>query len=219
LDDKVPCVTYGLRGVIHASVEISSERPDSHSGVAGGSIQEPMSDLINLLACLTEKGKITLKGFYDHVRGLTPSEAKFYDAISRKWYATSGIWLTVSGYEPSTLMARWRLPSLTIHKIVTTGSSQGSVIPHRALALISMRIVPDQKLEEIVAAFEQTMHSRFKDLNSTNKLNVVISQQADWWLGDPENRGFKTLKKAVAEEWGVDPLYIREVYPPPLHPS
>jgi di- and tripeptidase len=89
LDDKVPCVTYGLRGVIHASVEISSERPDSHSGVAGGSIQEPMSDLINLLACLTEKGKITLKGFYDRVRGLTPSEDKFYDAISRKWYTIS----------------------------------------------------------------------------------------------------------------------------------
>ena len=86
LDDQVPCVTYGLRGVIHASVEISSDRPDSHSGVAGGSIQEPMSDLINLLARLTEKGKITLKGFYDHVRGLTSSEEKFYDAISRKWY-------------------------------------------------------------------------------------------------------------------------------------
>jgi di- and tripeptidase len=91
LDDKVPCVTYGLRGVIHASVDISSERPDSHSGMAGGSFQEPMSDLINLLACLTEKGKITLRGFYDHVRSLAPSEEKFYDAISRKWYPKSSL--------------------------------------------------------------------------------------------------------------------------------
>lgn len=86
LDDNVPCLTYGLRGVIHATVEVSSGRPDSHSGVEGGSIQEPMIDLINLLACLSEKGKITLKGFYDNVRELTPSEDKFYDAITQKWY-------------------------------------------------------------------------------------------------------------------------------------
>jgi len=116
-----------------------------------------------------------------------------------------------SGLQPSTVMARWRLPSLTIHKIVTTGSSQGSVIPHRALAFLSMRIVPDQNLEQLVTDLTDTMDSRFAEFNSTNKLNVVIQQQADWWLGDPENKGFRTLEKAVQEEWGVEPLYIREV--------
>jgi len=85
LDDKVPCLTYGLRGVIHASVEISSDRPDTHSGVEGGSIQEPMIDLIHLLSCLTDKGKITLKGFYDDVRPLTPYEEKLYEEITKKW--------------------------------------------------------------------------------------------------------------------------------------
>ena len=85
LDDKVPCLTYGLRGVIHASIEISSDRPDCHSGVNGGSIQEPMSDLVNLLACLTDKGRITLKGFYDDVRQLTSCEEKLYEAITKKW--------------------------------------------------------------------------------------------------------------------------------------
>src|SRR5271155_4467811 len=117
----MPCVTYGLRGVIHASVEISSERPDSHSGVEGGSIQEPMSDLINLLACLTSKGKITLKGFYDNVRQLTASEEKLYQAITKKWFILLRYVTHYSHQETSTLMARWRLPSLTIHKIVTSG--------------------------------------------------------------------------------------------------
>ena len=110
-------------------------------------------------------------------------------------------------------MARWRLPSLTIHKIVTTGSSQGSVIPHKARAVISMRIVPDQKIEQIISAFKETLHERFTELQSDNTLNVVVEHQADWWLGDPENRGFKTLERAVAEEWGIEPLYIREVIP------
>jgi di- and tripeptidase len=71
--------------VIHATVEISSARPDTHSGVDGGSIREPMIDLINLLACLTDKGRITLEGFYDNVRKVTPSEEKFYEAITKKW--------------------------------------------------------------------------------------------------------------------------------------
>ena len=85
LDDNIPCLTYGLRGVIHATVEISSGRPDSHSGVEGGSIQEPMIDLINLLGCLTSKGRITLDNFYTHVRPISFSEQKFYDAITQKW--------------------------------------------------------------------------------------------------------------------------------------
>jgi di- and tripeptidase len=86
LDDNTPCLTYGLRGVIHATVEVSSGRPDSHSGVEGGSIQEPMIDLINLLAHLTANGKITLPNFYDNVRKLTPDEDRFYSAITQKWY-------------------------------------------------------------------------------------------------------------------------------------
>jgi di- and tripeptidase len=77
-------LTYGLRGVIHATIEVSSNRPDSHSGVEGGAIQEPMMDVINLLAGLTDKGRITLKGFYDNVRQLTPAEEKFYEAITKK---------------------------------------------------------------------------------------------------------------------------------------
>ena len=116
-----------------------------------------------------------------------------------------------SNHETPSLMARWRFPSLTIHKIVTSGSSQGSVIPHKVRAVISMRLVPDQDLSQMVSIFQQTLHQNFATFNSDNKLDVVIENQADWWLGDPENRGFKALERAVADEWGVSPLYIREV--------
>ena len=118
-----------------------------------------------------------------------------------------------SHQETSTLMARWRLPSLTIHKIVTTGSSQGSVIPHKARGVLSIRIVPDQNLEQIASVFKNTLHEKFATLQSDNTLNVTVEHQADWWLGDPENKGFKTLERAVAAEWGIEPLYIREVSP------
>jgi di- and tripeptidase len=191
-------------------VEVSSGRPDSHSGVEGGSIREPMIDLINLMACLTDKGKITLEGFYDDVRDLTSGEEKFYDAITKKWYFLDTL-AHISRQEPSVLMSRWRNPSLTIHKILTTGSSQGSVIPHKAQAIMSMRIVPDQNLDSVVSQLKKTLYDRFKEFGSDNQLNVSVEHKADWWLGDPDNRGFKALEKAVREEWGIDPLYIREV--------
>jgi di- and tripeptidase len=212
LDDEFPCLTYGLRGVIHAAVEISSGRPDTHSGVEGGSVREPLIDLINLLSCLTDKGRVTLNGFYDDVRPLTPAEEKLYEAITKKTYLPNQVLRSHNSHqETSTLMSRWRFPSLTVHKIVTTGSSQGSVIPNRARALISIRIVPDQKLEHMVSLLKSTLYEKFKESESDNSLFVSIEQQVDWWLGDPENRGFKALEKAVAEEWRIDPLHIREV--------
>jgi di- and tripeptidase len=116
-----------------------------------------------------------------------------------------------SGQKTPSLMARWRFPSLTIHKIVTSGSSHGSVIPHKARAVISMRIVPDQCLNQIVSLFKKTIETKFAEFQSDNDLTVSAEHQADWWLGDPENRGFKALEKAVREEWGIEPLYIREV--------
>jgi hypothetical protein len=74
-----------------------------------------------------------------------------------------------------------------------------------------MRIVPDQSSEEMASLFKRTLHDQFAEFGSDNKLTVFIEQVADWWLGDPENRGFKALERAISEEWGVEPLYIREV--------
>lgn len=77
---------------------------------------------------------------------------------------------------------------------------------------MSMRIVPDQSLDKIVTLLKQTLHDRFKEFGSENQLSVTVEHKADWWLGDPGNRGFKALEKAVREEWGIEPLYIREVH-------
>ena len=74
-----------------------------------------------------------------------------------------------------------------------------------------MRIVPDQNLEHMVSLFRDTLQEKFAEFQSPNELNLTVGNQADWWLGDPENKGFKALEKAIGEEWGVEPLYIREV--------
>ncbi|KAI9476215.1 MAG: hypothetical protein EXX96DRAFT_601897 [Benjaminiella poitrasii] len=89
LGEDVPCITYGLRGVIHATVTISNPRPDLHSGVEGGAVPEPLMDLIHVLGKLVDNDKnVLIPGFYDNVSPLSEAEEKLYDPIV-EWMRTS----------------------------------------------------------------------------------------------------------------------------------
>ncbi|CAG8791800.1 28810_t:CDS:2, partial [Racocetra persica] len=82
LDDETPCLTYGLRGVIRATIEISSSKDDVHSGVEGGAVSESLNDLIRVLAKLVSNDNhILIPGFYDKVRPITEYEEKLYEPI------------------------------------------------------------------------------------------------------------------------------------------
>ncbi|KAK9384955.1 hypothetical protein V1515DRAFT_301463 [Lipomyces mesembrius] len=202
LDDEVPCLNYGLRGVIHLTVEVSSDRPDLHSGVDGGIDREPLMDLTKLLAKLTDDaGKVLVPGFYEPVRPIAEAEERLYEQIGEN----SSI-----GLSKELLMAKWRLPSLTVHAINVSGPPNQTIIPHKATATISLRIVPDQDTDAVSATIQQFLVSQFAAFKSRNHLSIKINRQADAWLGDPENAAFKTLASAVKEAWGVYPLYIRE---------
>ncbi|CAG8525543.1 4253_t:CDS:10 [Racocetra fulgida] len=169
-NSKTPCLTYGLRGVIRATIEISSSKDDVHSGVEGGAVSESLNDLIRVLAKLVSNDN----------QILIPDIK-------------------------NSLMSRWRHPTLTIHKIDVSGPNNVTVIPRSAKAAVSMRIVPDQDLEEIAANFVEYVELVFGELKTDNTIKV-----ADWWLGDPENRFFKAAEETVRQEWGVNPLYVRE---------
>lgn len=89
LGEDVPCITYGLRGVIHATISISNKRADLHSGVEGGAVSEPLIDLIHVLGKLVDSNKkVLIPGFYDNVSPVTEAEEKLYDPIV-DWMRTS----------------------------------------------------------------------------------------------------------------------------------
>lgn len=202
LDERTPCLNYGLRGVISASVEVSSDRPDRHSGVDGGVSREPTIDLVNLLATLTNKeGKVLIPNFYEPIQPLTASEEKLYEEIISK--ADIDI-------SKETLLAKWKFPSLTIHKIDVSGPGNNTVIPRSSKGSLSIRIVPEQNVEEIKTSFVNHLKSSFKEFNSDNKLEIKIVHESEPWLGDRGNAAFKILSCAVKEEWNTEPLYIRE---------
>lgn len=202
LNDTTPCLTFGLRGVLNASVTIKSDRPDLHSGVHGGLYREPTIDMVNLLSKLTsDTGEILIPNFYHSVRKVLPTEEALYDEISQA---------VCSQENKEMLMARWRFPSLTVHGIDVSGPGNTTVIPACSTARISMRIVPDQDLEDVKESVDKFVREQFSRFGSTNHLTVEFSHEAEPWLGDPMNAAFQLLKQALKDEWGVDPLFIRE---------
>ena len=203
LNDDVPCLTYGLRGVIHAKVSIQSHDADLHSGVHGSSLRdEPLKDLVRLTSgLLGHQGMIQLPGFYDPIPAPTAAEAVRYAAISRVLLAQDPTLATEVDELTMTLMRRWREPSLTLHRFNVSGPEDGSVIPRSAEAVLSIRLVPNQAMSRVRACLVDFLQGRFRQLESRNELFIYIGHQADPWLGDPDNDLFRTLEKAIMEVW------------------
>ena len=203
LNDDFPCLTYGLRGVVHATVQVESHRPDLHSGVDGSYlIDEALKDLIALIATLTgASGEIQIPEFFKSVLDTNLDEKARYDAISQ----------TLLLHDPGlgdaqklteSFRARWSQPSLTVHHIKTSGPATSSIIPRSATASLSIRLVPNQSAAVIEAALSRCLHDSFNKFNSSNHLLVNVTHRADPWLGDPNNQIFQTLDAAVVEAWG-----------------
>ncbi|KAJ7465280.1 hypothetical protein FB451DRAFT_1263169 [Mycena latifolia] len=198
--EDIPCITYGLRGVVHCALEISSNLPDMHSGIEGGAVVEPLLDMVHLLATLTNgQHEVRIPGFYDRVRQQTDAEKELYNRLAN-----------ITGRPAASLSSRWREPSLTVHSIEISGPKNATVIPGTIKSQVSLRIVPDQDLDTIAKSLCLHLENSFKDLKSPNKLNVNVKHTADWWLGELDDFWFKALESAVQKEWGVEPLRIRE---------
>ncbi|KAL8776466.1 MAG: hypothetical protein Q9213_008262 [Squamulea squamosa] len=203
LDDDIPCLTFGLRGVVHATVEVTSQRANLHSGVDGSQrINEAMKDMISILATLSNNnGLIKIPNFYDQVLPLTRNEERSFTAISKALVARDPERGDARQLAEQ-LKGRWREPSLTIHRINSSGPPGSSVIPHTATATISVRLVPRQTTSSVREALNETLQAAFAQLHTTNKLNITIDHTAEPWLGDPTNEIFQTLAEAVVDVWG-----------------
>ncbi|KAF8208681.1 hypothetical protein K438DRAFT_1961258 [Mycena galopus ATCC 62051] len=182
LQFDVDCRCVQVRSHPLISIEISSSLPDLHSGIEGGAVVEPLLDMVQLLATLTDaQHQVRIPGFYDQVRQQTAAEKELYQRLA-----------TITGRPAS---------SLSYHP---------TVIPGTIKSQVSLRIVPDQDLDSIAKSLCKHLQTSFEDLKSPNKLKVSVENTADWWLGELDDFWFKALESAVQEEWSMEPLRIRE---------
>lgn len=202
LDDEVPCLTYGLRGILRATIEIDSDEPDLHSGVDGSLLlDEPMKDLVSLVARLTgAHGRVQIPGFYEDIPPVTEDELALYHDVAHLLQRRSPELGTCEELATS-LRGRWREPTLTVHGIRTSGSANSTIIPCHASSILSMRLVPNQDVDRIAHSLESFLQAEFLKLGSKNHLKISIGHKAEPWIGDYNNKLFKTLEQAIREAW------------------
>jgi len=233
LGEETPCITMGLRGVIHATIEICGPDKDVHSGVEGGALREPMIDMIRLLSTLSDGDEVLIPSFYDAVRPVTAEERAAFTAIAsmerRGQRNLASHTHTHPKHQPpsnpaatpappasptpastESLIARWCRPSLSIHRLGVSGSGNATVIPSKVEAAVSLRIVPDMDAEKVGEALEAHVLGSFEALRSSNRARVRIDHRADWWLGEETSPYSQALADAIEAEWGEAPVSIRE---------
>ncbi|KAK9839468.1 hypothetical protein WJX81_003920 [Elliptochloris bilobata] len=230
--EQVPCLTYGMRGMISASIEVKGPQRDLHSGNEGGVFNEPLNDLTKVLASLVDgSNRICIPGFLDRVRPntLAPALARLDNSaeFSLSGYRDAlGVPQLVRAASTSELLrARWCEPALSVVDVrlgsdddnggeidpfYRFGPTRFSVIPHAVVGNVSVRFVPDQDAEELITALRQHVDTVFAGLGSSNTVTVRVKSVGDWWEADPESRLFKMAERAVAREWGRAPLFVRE---------
>jgi acetylornithine deacetylase/succinyl-diaminopimelate desuccinylase-like protein len=203
----LPCITYALRGIVALAVEVRSAGTPVHSGMAGGALADSAIALNVLLARLYwDNGPIPVPGLYDRVRPLTPSERAALKALpgeEAKWREDFGIlpgvrFATEKGvhvYEQT-----WRKPSVTVIAQEASSIRQASnqVLP-TATAIVSCRIVPDQKPAEV---YEQLKAVLTKDPPWGVQVTVKPQGQTDWWMTDPQGPAFEAAMAAMESGFG-----------------
>ncbi|WP_283641447.1 dipeptidase [Mesonia mobilis] len=160
-----PSITTGLRGLSYVEVEVTGPNRDLHSGLYGGAVANPINVLTKMIASLHDENKhITIPGFYDKVEELSPEErAKMGEApFSLEKYKKALDLNDVYGEEGYTTNERNSIrPTLDVNGIWGgyIGEGAKTVIPSKAFAKISMRLVPNQDWKEITELFKKHFES------------------------------------------------------------
>lgn len=217
LGTKKPCLTYGIRGISCFEMEIIGTKTDLHSGVYGGSVHEPMTDLIALLSKLVNPndGKILIPGIYDDVEVLTESEDSLYNDIvfdTDEFKESIGASKLLHESKEEVLKHRWRYPSLSIHGIEGAYSDSGfkTVIPARVIGKFSIRLVPNMTPEKVESLVCSYLNEEFKKLGSGNKFSIKMTSSGKTWKGDPNHPNFIAGRNATLKVWNEEPNFIRE---------
>lgn len=216
LGTSKPVLTYGLRGCNYYQVSISGPGADLHSGIFGGVVAEPMTDLVKVLATLVDcEGRILIPGIDDMVAPLTETEDKLYDDIefsASELNAAAGGDVGLHQEKKDILKHRWRYPSLSIHGVEGAfyGAGAKTVIPAKVTGKFSIRTVPNiesAKLDKLVLDF---VRSEFAKLGSKNSVEAELIHDGAYWVSDPFNDSFTAAAEATEHVWGVKPDFTRE---------
>lgn len=213
LSNETPSITVGLRGLSYLEVEVTGPNRDLHSGTYGGAVGNPINTLCQMIASLqNEKGEITIPGFYDKVETLSEeyrekmNKAPFNLEAYKKHLDITA----VKGEKGYTTIERTGIrPTLDVNGIWGgyIGEGAKTVLPSKAYAKISMRLVPHQNSNEITELFIKHFESIAPD---HVKVKVTPHHGGEPSVIPTDSIGYKAASKAMAKTWGKEPIPTRE---------
>lgn len=213
LSNDTPSINVGLKGLSYLEVEVVGPNRDLHSGVYGGSVANPINILCDMIASLQdEKGRITIPGFYDKVQELSDEyRAKMAEAPFNLENFKKDLGIDeVKGEEGYSTIERTGIrPTLDVNGIWGgyIGEGAKTVLPSKANAKISMRLVPDQTSDEITELFK----NHFLSIAPKSvKVKVTPHHGGEPAVTPTDSIGYKAAVKAMAKSWGKDPIPTRE---------
>ncbi len=204
-----PSITCGLRGITYMQVEVTGPDKDLHSGLYGGAVANPANVLTQLVASLVdENGHVTIDGFYDDVRVLTDSERIELNKapFSLDEYKRAVDVRDVAGEAGYTTIERTGIrPSLDVNGIWGGYIDEGTktIIPSKASAKISMRLVPDQDFNKMAELFEK--HFR-KIAPRSVRVDVRFLHGGAPYVSPTDMPAYKAAERAVEQTFGRKPL-------------
>ncbi|HWF18113.1 MAG TPA: dipeptidase, partial [Verrucomicrobiae bacterium] len=210
---KHPALTYALRGIAALEITLHGPSRDLHSGIFGGSVDNPAMALCQLLAKLRDKnGRITIPGFYDDVAPLSAYEKKQLarlpgnDTAYRKFLGVPQLF-GEKGY--TSTERRTARPTLEINGLTSGYQGEGSktIVPAWARAKLTLRLVPNQNPRRII----QTARKYLTKLcPSTVRIEIASGHGAEPYIVSPTSTQAQAALRALKKAWGYEPVLIRE---------
>ncbi len=212
-DLKHPALTYALRGVAALEIKLTGPDRDLHSGIYGGSVENPAMALSKLLGRMINKnGSINLPGFYDDVVKLTAYERRqlarvpYSEAKYKKLLGVKALF-GEKGFTPNE--QRSARPTFEINGLTSGYQGEGSktIVPSSASAKITMRLVPNQNPKKILRLVARQLKSLCPQ---TMRIEVELGHAADPYIVSPTGPLAKASLKSLKTAFGHEPVLLRE---------
>ena len=209
----LPTLCVGLRGLVYTEIEAQGAKTDLHSGMYGGAAPNPLFALIEIISKLKDaKGHILIPGFYKGVKAPSKAELKAWKRLpfNEQHYRKTEVGSKVLTGEPgySVLYRTWARPTLEVHGMPGgfTAAGAKTVIPARASAKVSMRLVPNQDPDDILKRYIKFV----KKLTPKGiELNIKVHSKGPACVVGTDNHYIKAATEAMHDVFKKDTVFIR----------
>jgi acetylornithine deacetylase/succinyl-diaminopimelate desuccinylase-like protein len=211
--EGIPTLCIGLRGLVYTEIEAKGPARDLHSGLYGGAAPNAVFGLVELLSKLKDdKGVIQIPGMYDDVEPPAPAEKESWRTLpfEESAFLSKEVGATSLTGEPGygVLERVWARPTLEVHGIAGgfTAAGAKTVIPATATAKVSMRLVPRQNAEKIVAAYKKFVEEN-APAGITVEVRVLSAGEAI--MVNPDHPAIDVAARAFRDVMGRDTVFVR----------